>query len=112
VSPPDQDGFKYIHVIKLMPSRVVGLYPSKDLSAESLALALFQFFITFGVVDVLVTDPGSNINSEVAFGLVRGTIKDFIGASSREQRCREKCGSFCPCWWGMSVWQTNGQSLM
>jgi hypothetical protein len=51
--------------LKLMPSRVVGLYPSKDLTAESLALALFQFFITYGVVDVLVTDRGSNINSEV-----------------------------------------------
>jgi hypothetical protein len=43
----------------------VGLYPSKDLTAESLALALFQFFVTYGVVDVLVTDAGSNIDSEV-----------------------------------------------
>jgi hypothetical protein len=41
------------------------LYPAKDLSAESVALALFQFFIVYGVVDVLVTDPGSNINAEV-----------------------------------------------
>jgi hypothetical protein len=32
-------------------ARVVGLYPSKDLTAESLALALFQFFITYGVVE-------------------------------------------------------------
>ena len=37
----------------------------QGLTAESLALALFQFFNTYGVVDVLVTDPGSNINSEV-----------------------------------------------
>ena len=65
VSPPDKEGYKYIHVVKLMPSRVVGLYPAKDLTAESVALALFQFFVTYGVVDVLVTDPGSNINSEV-----------------------------------------------
>jgi hypothetical protein len=48
-----------------MPSRIVGLYPSKDLNPESLALALFQFFVTYGVVDVLVTDPGSNIDSAV-----------------------------------------------
>jgi hypothetical protein len=65
VTPPHKEGYKYIHVIKLMPSRVVGLYPAKDLSAESVALALFQFFIVYGVVDVLVTDPGSNINAEV-----------------------------------------------
>jgi hypothetical protein len=65
VSPADGEGFKYLHVVKLLPSRIVGLYPSKDLTAESLALALFQFFITYGVVDVLVTDAGSNIDSEV-----------------------------------------------
>lgn len=62
---PDADGNKYIHVIKLLPSRVVGLYPTKELTAESFALNLFQFFLTYGVVDVLVTDPGKNINAEV-----------------------------------------------
>ena len=65
ITPADLDGFKYIHVLKLMPSRLVGLYPSRDLTAESLALALFQFFLTYGVVDVLATDPGFNIDSEV-----------------------------------------------
>jgi hypothetical protein len=65
ISPEDSDGYKYIHVLKLMPSRLVGLYPSRDLTAESLALALFQFFLTYGVVDVLITDPGSNIDSAV-----------------------------------------------
>lgn len=65
ITPPDAEGFKYLHVFKLFPSRVVGLYPSKDMTAESLAMSLFQFLITYGVVDVLVTDPGSNIDSEV-----------------------------------------------
>lgn len=65
ITPEDQEGFKYLHVIKLFPSRIVGLYPSKDLSAESLATALFQFFLTYGVTDVLITDPGSNIDSNV-----------------------------------------------
>lgn len=65
ITPEDKEGYKYLHVVKLMPSRIVGLYPSKDLSAESLALALFQFMVTYGVSDVLITDPGSNIDSEV-----------------------------------------------
>lgn len=65
VTPEDEEGYKYLHVIKLLPSRIIGLYPSKDLTAESLALALFQFFVNYGVNDVLVTDPGSNIDSKV-----------------------------------------------
>jgi len=65
VTPADAEGFMYLHVFKLMPSRMVALYPSKTLSAESLASAAFQFFVTYGITDVLITDPGSNITSEV-----------------------------------------------
>jgi hypothetical protein len=65
VSPADEDGFQYIHVFKLLPSRIVGLFPSRDLSADSLAAAMFQFFVTYGVTEVIVTDPGANITSEV-----------------------------------------------
>ena len=71
VTPPDQDGNQYLHVFKLIPSRLVGLYPSKDLTAESLATAMFLFFTTYGMVDVLITDPGSNINSEVVRTLLQ-----------------------------------------
>ena len=65
ITPPDADGFQYLHVFKMIPSKLVALYPSKTLSAESLASAAFQFFITYGISDVLITDPGSNITSEV-----------------------------------------------
>jgi hypothetical protein len=58
VTPADDEGFQYLHVFKLFPSRLVGLYPSKDLTADSLALALFQFFVTYGTTDVLITDSG------------------------------------------------------
>ena len=65
ITPADAEGYQYLHVFKLIPSRLVALYPSKTLSAESLATAAFQFFLTYGITDVLITDPGSNINSEV-----------------------------------------------
>ena len=65
VSPADEEGFQYLHVFKLIPSRLVGLYPSKDLSADSLAEAMFRFFTTYGITEVIMTDPGSNINSQV-----------------------------------------------
>ena len=70
VTPADKNGNQYIHVFKLLPSRLVGLYVASDLTAESLALAMFQFFTTYGVTDVLITDPGSNINSEVTKSLL------------------------------------------
>jgi hypothetical protein len=31
ITPADAEGYQYIHVFKLLPSRLVGLYPSKDL---------------------------------------------------------------------------------
>jgi hypothetical protein len=65
ITPPDSEGYQYLHVFKMIPSRLVALYPSKTLSAESLASASFQFFVTYGITDVLITDPGSNITSEV-----------------------------------------------
>jgi hypothetical protein len=52
VSPPDADGFKYIHVLKLMPSRVVGLYPARELTAESLAMALFVLLMCWSQTPV------------------------------------------------------------
>jgi hypothetical protein len=64
ITPPDDDGNHYLHVFKLMPSRLVALYPAKSISAESLASAAFQFFVTYGITDVLITDPGANITSE------------------------------------------------
>jgi hypothetical protein len=65
ITPADSEGFQYLHVFKMIPSRLVALYPSKTLSAESLASAAFQFFTTYGITDVLITDPGSNITSDV-----------------------------------------------
>ena len=65
ISPADDEGYQYLHVFKLIPSRLVGLYPAKDLSSDSLAEAMFKFFTTYGITEVIMTDPGSNINSSV-----------------------------------------------
>lgn len=65
VTPMDEDGFQYLHVFKMIPSRLVALYPAKDLSAEGLASAMYLFFATYGITEVLITDPGANINSDV-----------------------------------------------
>ncbi len=46
ITPPNTEGFRYLYIFKMIPSKLVALYPSKTLSAESLASAAFQFFVT------------------------------------------------------------------
>ncbi len=41
------------------------LYPLKTHDAISLATALFQYFCTYGICERIVTDPGSDLTSEV-----------------------------------------------
>ena len=65
VSPPDAQGHCCIHVVKQMPARLIGLYPAKDYRAEGVARALFHYFVTYGISEVLISDPGSNITAEV-----------------------------------------------
>ena len=64
VSPADEEGYMALHCVRMIPSRLIGLYPVKELGAEGVALALFQYFVTYGVTEVLITDPGSNINAD------------------------------------------------
>ena len=71
VSPVDKDGHCCIHVARLLPSRITGLYPAKDYHAIGVAHALFDFFTTYGITDVLITDPGSNITAEVTQQLLQ-----------------------------------------
>ena len=88
ISPPDNEGFQYIHVFKLIPSRLVGLYPAKDLTAEGLAAVMYLFFMTYGMTDVLITDPGSNINSEVVKTLLQWTgIRLRMSIVGRHESC-------------------------
>lgn len=70
ISPPDKDGHCCIHVVRMLPSRLTGLYPAKDYHALGVAHALFDFFTSYGISDVLITDPGSNITAEVTQQLI------------------------------------------
>ncbi len=67
--PTDENGFRYVHVIRNLFSKLVVLYPVKDHSATTLALSIFQFFTTFGIYEVVISDPGSDLTSEVITSL-------------------------------------------
>lgn len=66
VTPEDADGFKYIFVIVNHFTKYTVLVPSKKKDAESAAEALLQYFATFGLVDEIYSDPGTEfINDTV-----------------------------------------------
>ena len=65
ITPPDQDGYQYITVIVNHFTKLTGLYPSKTHTAVDAAQALFQYCCTFGLVDSVISDPGSEFLNEV-----------------------------------------------
>ena len=65
ITPADKHGNQYINVVVVHTTKLVALYPSATKGALDMALALFKFFSTYGVYEQLVSDPGSDLTSEV-----------------------------------------------
>ena len=65
ITPPDEVGNSYATVVINHFTKLVGIYPSKTHDATSTATALFQYFCTYGLIDSIVTDPGSEFMNEV-----------------------------------------------
>jgi hypothetical protein len=67
----DESGNKYIVVVVNLFSKYAALYPVASHDAITLATVLFQYYCTYGVCERLVTDPGSDLTSEVVRHLNR-----------------------------------------
>ena len=65
VTPTDKAGNCCIVVVVFLNSKLAWLWPAKDHSAETLAIALFNFFCRHGLCDEIRSDPGSDLTSEV-----------------------------------------------
>ena len=65
ITPTDKYGNTCAVVIVEHFTKHVGVYPSPDYTALTIATALFQYFCTFGLFEELWSDPGSDIMSEV-----------------------------------------------
>jgi hypothetical protein len=65
VTPESSDGTKYLIVIYNLFTKFVALYPTKDKTAESLAKSLLRHFSTYGLVDSIISDPGSDLTSQI-----------------------------------------------
>ena len=71
VSPRDKFSNLYLDVIVNHFTKFVKLYPKQEKTAVSTALSLFQYFCAYGICDVIMTDPGSDLKSEIISHLVR-----------------------------------------
>lgn len=71
VTPADKYGNQYIIVVVVHATKFVSLHPTHTKNAEETALALFRFFAQYGVYEFLISDPGSDLMSEVVEHLVK-----------------------------------------
>ena len=65
VSPVDDDGHKVIIAVVNLRTKHCSLFAAKDYKAQTVASALMRYICTFGLVDEVVTDPGSHFMNEV-----------------------------------------------
>lgn len=88
ITPADINGNDTLTVVVNQFSHHCKSYPSSDKTADSLATALFQYLCTFGVFDELISDPGSDLMSDVVnklntwFGM-----SHIISLVDRHQSC-------------------------
>eukprot|EP01040_Poterioochromonas_malhamensis_P027184 gene27184-biopygen3623 len=65
ITPPDKNGFKYLVVIVNHFTKFAVLVPTKTKDALTVAHALFTYFATFGLVDCIISDPGSEYENQL-----------------------------------------------
>jgi hypothetical protein len=71
ITPPDDSGNCYLFVVINHYTKFCGLYPSPTRDATAAATALFQHFCRFGLVDCILSDPGSEFMNSVVEHLHR-----------------------------------------
>jgi len=86
VTPADKQGNTTLIVVVEHFSKHVAVYPAKDYTAQTLAVALFQYFTTFGVFEEDWSDPGSDLMSEMVQQLNRWLgIKHVVSLVDRHE---------------------------
>jgi hypothetical protein len=71
VTPPDEEGYCYLIVIVNHFTKFAYLYPSKNKEALSVAHAVFGYVCHFGLVDIIMTDPGTEFKNELLATLTK-----------------------------------------
>ena len=71
ITPTDSAGNCYLFVISVHFSKLTWGYPSKDKTATSLAAALVVFYSTYGMFEIIQSDPGSEFTSDLTAQLTK-----------------------------------------
>jgi hypothetical protein len=69
VTPPDTAGNTYLLVIVNHFTKLVDIYPAPDKSALSTATAIFNHICTYGLVEKIYTDPGTEFQNSILASL-------------------------------------------
>ena len=65
VTPADKDGNELLIVIVNHFTKLTGIYPAKSHTALTAAESLLKYFTTYGLVDSLISDPGTEYSNEL-----------------------------------------------
>jgi hypothetical protein len=65
ITPPDIYGNQYLIVFVVLYSKLSWGYPTSNKLAETLAGAICIFFSLYGMFDCIISDPGSDLTSDV-----------------------------------------------
>lgn len=65
ITPPDHNGNQYLLVITNHFTKFTALYPLQNRDALSIARSIFQYVTSYGLVDSIITDPGSEFDNKV-----------------------------------------------
>lgn len=71
VTPPDKNGFRYLVVIVNHFTKFSFLSATKTKDALTIAHVLFSYFALFGLVDAIISDPGSEYDNAIVEQLHR-----------------------------------------
>lgn len=65
MTPTDKHGNNCITVVVNHFTKLTGLYPAKDHTAQSAATALFKYICSYGSFDAIISDPGTEFINDV-----------------------------------------------
>lgn len=86
ITPPDAEGNKVILAVINHGTKLTTLYPLQEYTAEAVATCLFRHFVTYGLTDAVISDPGSAFTSIVIEELHRYFgVKQYFSIVNRHE---------------------------
>jgi hypothetical protein len=71
ISPPGKTGLDNLIVVVNLFTKLTALYPVQGCSAKNPAHSMWQYWCTFGHTDVIISDQGPDLKSDLMAELVR-----------------------------------------